>query len=197
MQAREASARQKGRDAFGPLSSDELRAASTLRQAKDVAEEIEALRTRLRDAKPGDRNHRRLDAALYESTMRLNNIMALAVYQLSQITREEFQDQLSEGINELRDRVKRMSTEMITRRLGEIHDKAAAVLGGAPYPVGLATRLREGYIELISNLSGIGGVEELEGDERVLVQRTSDAIDRLAVIEGKCGMLRELDGSER
>ncbi|MBF0374146.1 MAG: hypothetical protein HQL39_12100 [Alphaproteobacteria bacterium] len=162
-----------------------------------MAKEIEALRTRLRDAKPGDRNRARLDATLYDATMRLNNIMALAVFQLSQITREELQAQLSEGINELRDRVKRMSTEMITRRIGEIHDKAAAVLGGAPYPVGLATRLREAYIELTGSLSGIGGVDDLAADERALVQDTSDAIDRLATIEGKFGMLRELDNSER
>ncbi|MBF0307044.1 MAG: hypothetical protein HQL41_15480, partial [Alphaproteobacteria bacterium] len=50
---------------------------------------------------------------------------------------------------------------------------------------------------LTGSLSGIGGVDDLAADERALVQSASDAIERLAAIEGKFGMLRELDNSER
>lgn len=176
-----------------PASAEERQAASTLKAAKVVASEIETLKNVVRDERrPGTERQGAKDA-LFEATERLCNIMGLAVFQLSASLSTEFQHTLSEGFRELRQRLLHMGVHLMVERIDKIHKRAAAVLQGEAYPIGLAMRLRAAYVELTNNLTSLQAESMLGDEQRQLILNTSGMIDRLAEIEERLGMIIELD----
>ncbi len=177
-----------------PATSQEVQAARTLRAAREVAAEIEALRTVVRDETRPALERRQAKTVLLDGTERMCNIMALAVCQLSASLSIEFQNKLAEGFQDIRRRLQHTGVHLMLERVEKIRKSAEAVLDGQGYPVGLAMRLSATYIELSNNLDALGGEAVLTAEQRQLIVNTGSMIQRLAAIEEQLGMITDLRG---
>ncbi|MBF0373644.1 MAG: hypothetical protein HQL39_09515 [Alphaproteobacteria bacterium] len=180
-----------------PDTPEERQAVITLRSAKEVAAELEVWRERLRLAEGDGQRERQVKEALFEASERMCNLMALAVYQISSSVETEFRRHLQAGLDELRGRLQEMGVGLMVEKIRRIGDRADGVLKGAPYPLGLATRLQGTLSTLKTNLNALGGLENLPQAERAMVQSTGKAVDRLVDLEDKLGILASLDTEGR
>ncbi|MBF0391760.1 MAG: hypothetical protein HQL38_03675 [Alphaproteobacteria bacterium] len=180
-----------------PDTPEERQAAITLRSAKEVAAELEVWRERLRLAEGDGPRERQVKEALFEASERMCNLMALAVYQISSSVETEFRRHLQAGLDELRGRLQEMGVGLMVEKIRRIGDRADGVLKGAPYPLGLATRLQGTLATLKTNLNALGGLDNLPQAERAMVQSTGKAVDRLVDLEDKLGILASLDTEGR
>lgn len=183
-----------GKGRLRPESAEERHAANTLQAAKEVAVEIERLKGAFRGIERGNPRRARIRQDLFDATERLCNIMALAVYQLSATLSADFQATLTTSFAELRTRLVQLGVHLMIDRIEKIHSRASTVLGGEPYPLGLASRLRAAYVDLLHNLQTMGGEDSLSNEQRALVRATGDYLDKLADIEGEIGMVIDLSG---
>lgn len=180
-----------------PGTPEERQAAITLRSAKEVAAELEVWRERLRLAEGDAPRERQIKDALFEASERMCNLMALAVYQISSGLESEFRRRLKAGLEELRGRLQEMGIGLMVERIRRIGERAEGVLKGAPYPLGLASRLQGTLSALKTNLVALGGLEHLPAAEKDMVQTTCKAVERLVELEDKLGILASLDTEGR
>lgn len=183
------------RASHGPATTDEVQAARTLRAAREVAAEIEALRTVVRDETRSALERREAKTRLLDGTERMCNIMALAVCQLTTSLSIDIHDKLAEGFAEIRHRLQQTGIHLMLERINKIRKRAEAVLEGEGYPIGLAMRLRATYVELSNHLQALGGETVLTDEQRQLILNTGSMIQRLAGIEEQLGMIVELHGA--
>jgi len=179
-----------------PVSPQERQAATTLAAARGVVREIERVKDKLTDPNLPAEERPYWKQQLFETSERLCNLMALALYQLSQEMSSGFHGAIKDGLDDLRGRLLDMGTNLMLERVGRIHDRAAKVLKGAPYPIGLAARLEETYAGLVGNMQVLGALQKLPVPERKLVDDTSRNIKALAQIESDIGILTPLDAPE-
>lgn len=173
-------------------NAEEEQAAHTLKAAKEVASEIEALRHIVRDESRSAHDRREAKTELFDALERMCNIMALAVFQLSASIRSEFNTRLSEGFDELRQRLLQMGVHLLVERIDKVSKRAEEVLDGQNYPIGLATRLRAAYVDLTNNLRALGAESILSEAQQRLVLDTAGMINKLAALEEQIGMVMEL-----
>lgn len=175
-----------------PVSAEERQAASTLKAAKVVAIEIEALKNRIRDENAPVRDRQDARRSLFEATERLCNLMALAMFQLTSSLSSEFAAKLNEGFDEVRHRLVHMGVHLMVERIHKIHERAELVVKGGAYPVGMATRLRAAYVELTNNLTALKAESVLTEDQQQMILDTAAMINKLAAMEEQIGMVLEL-----
>ncbi len=180
-------------DRLRPANAEERQAAATLHAAKEVAFEIEKLKAVYRDEKRPARERQQVKLALFEATERLCNVMALAVFQLSASLSSDFQQSLTAGFTELRQRLLQMGVHLMVDRIDKINKRAAGVLEGNSYPIGLAMRLHAAYVDLTTNLRSLDAEEMLNESQQKLILDTAGMIDKLAEIEERLGMIMELE----
>jgi hypothetical protein len=179
-----------------PASPEERQAAATVASARTVVAEIDLLRQRLSDASLPVERRRQAKYDLAEASDRLCNLMALAVYQLTNGVHGQFQDRLRSILDGLRNRLLEMSTRLMLEKVQRIHDRAGDVLEGGAYPLGLATRLNQAFSSIVSNLTTLGAFERLSEKERTLIEQTTTDIRSLAAIESRLGVLDEIGNDD-
>ncbi len=183
----------KAQKGLAPVTREERQAAATVQSAKTVVVEIEALRKLLTDEATEKSVRKQAKRDLLEASDRLCNLMALAVYQLTNGVNSEFQGRLKAALDELRGRLLDMGTNLMLEKLEKIHDRAETVLAGGAYPLGLANRLDRAYSAIVGNLHTLGALDRLEDKSRTLVEGTGREIKNLAAVEAKLGVLSDME----
>ena len=178
-----------------PTSAEERQAVATVQSAKQVMAEIEKLRMRVFDKRLPRETRRTAKKQLLEASERLCNLMALALYQITNGVNGEFQGRLQRVLEALRGRILNMGTNLILEKLQNVHDHAKEVMDGRSYPLGLASKLNQAFSNITSNLNALNAEERFEQKERNLMEETGQLIHTLADIEEKLGVLDELDDS--
>ncbi len=177
-----------------PNTPEERQAALTAQSAKDVLSEIDYLRRLLSADGQSKTLKRRAQADLEEASERLCNLLALAVYQISNSVQGELKDRLKAVVGEVRRRLLDMGTNLMIEKLRKIHDCAATVLTGSGYPIGLASKLEYAYAAIVENLTGLYGLERLSQADQQLIEQTAGLLGKLAEIENGLGILSDIEG---
>ncbi len=183
---------QKIRKGLRMGTAEEEQAAHTLRAAKEVASEIEALKNLVRDESRSAWDRREAKTELFDALERMCNIMALAVFQLSASIGSDFTARLTEGFDELRKRLMQMGVHLLVDRIDKINKRAGDVLEGQNYPIGLAATLHRTYVDLTNNLTALGAEAALSEPQQKLLLDTAGMISKLAAIEERIGMVMDL-----
>ena len=132
----------------GQMTAQERQTAVTLAAARDLATEIEATRSRLRDESLNAAQRRELKVKIFDASERMCNLLALTIFQLASTLSRDFQARVNSGFAELRGRLLRMGTDLLVEKLERIRARAESVLAGEPYPLGLAQRLHVAFSEI-------------------------------------------------
>lgn len=180
------------REKLRPISPEERQAEHTLKAAKEVATEIESLKHRIRNNRAPIRERQDARLQLFEATERLCNLMGLAMFQLTSSLSGDFATMMNEGFKEVRHRLMHMGIHLMVERIQKIHERAAEVVDGGAYPVGMAMRLRSAYVELTNNLAALQAQAMLNEDQQTMILDTAAMINKLAAFEEQIGMIMEL-----
>ena len=172
-----------------PNSAEERQAVLTVQSARDVFGEIEKLSEILKDTAQPAATRQRAKQALGQASERLCNLMALALYQLSNNVKGPLQTQLSAAVEGIRGRLLSMGSRLMVEKLRKIDERAAAVLQAEDYPVGLSGKLDLAFANLVENLGVLGGAERLGEDVGQLVQKTEADLRSLEQVERRLGVL--------
>lgn len=177
-----------------PASPEERQAAATLTSAQTVLAEIETISRDLSNGSLSPETKRRRRTDLAEASERLCNLMALAIYQLANGVHGEYRERLRQSVEHLRGRLIGMGTRLMLKKLKQVHDRAAGVLEGGSYPLGLASRLEQAFSGIRGNLETLGAIDRLDEGGQSLVSQTADDIRKLKEMEERLGVLREISG---
>lgn len=179
------------KESLRPISPEERQAAHTLKAAREVAIEIERLKNRIRDESAPARDRQEARTQLFEATERLCNLMGLAMYQLTTTLKGGFAEMLNEGFREVRHRLMHMGVHMMIERIQKIHAQAEEVVDGGAYPIGMAMRLHDAYVEMTGNLKALQADTMLTEDQQAMILDTAAMLNKLAALEENIGMILE------
>ena len=171
-----------------PNTPEQRQAVRTLKSAKDVLGEINALSRVLRKS-GGDRGERVLAKRdLFDASDRMCNLLALASRQAEMNLGGKMQDQLTQELNVLRDRLIGMGTLLVVEKFRKINARLEEVLTDGNYPLGLCRKLGLTMTALNQNLELLGGEDSLSAEDRTVVERTRARFAHLEEFEKGLGV---------
>ncbi|HVI49733.1 MAG TPA: hypothetical protein VM661_00830 [Candidatus Sulfotelmatobacter sp.] len=162
-------------------STTEIQALATLKAARVVAEDIEALRNALKEDGLSQRKRQKLKDDLLEAAERLCNLLDLLLSWLSMVS-ESIRQPLSAGIQDMRDRLLSTGVKLIGDKAQRLLDHANGVLKSG-FPLGLSFRVNEAASSLNSTVEALGGFESMPDDVKELLYQLGDMVEHLRHLE--------------
>lgn len=177
-----------------PETADEIQARTTLLAAREVAQAIEAVRTRLKDASLSRATRAKLKNNLLEAAERLVNLLELLASRLDRLSKPH-QEILGAGIAELRGRLLSTGLRLVDDKVERIRERAVGVTErGEEYSLGLSVRLMEALSEVEATVAALGGKTQLPEKLGGKLMETERAVVGLTDLERVHGMLRDVEG---
>ena len=164
-----------------PTSRTEIQAVVTLKAARDVAEDIEAFRNALRDDSLSPRRRAKLKDDLLEAAERLCNLLDLLISWLEMVS-ESIREPLSEGIQDMRERLLATGVKLIGDKAQRLLDGANRAIQGG-FPLGLSFLMAESSTNLNSTVDALGGFDSMPDDVKELLCQLSDMCEHLRHLE--------------
>jgi len=166
---------------LSPQTSTEIQALATLKAARVVAGDIEALRNALKDGSLSPRKRQKLKDDLLEAAERLCNLLDLLLSWLSMVS-ESIRDPLSNGIQDMRDRLLSTGVKLIGDKAQRLLDNANGALKGG-FPLGLSFRMNEAATNLNSTVEALGGFDSMPDEVKEQLYQLNDMVDHLRHLE--------------
>ena len=166
---------------INPTSKTEIQAVITLRAARDVAEDIEGFRNALRDNGLSARQRSHLKDGLLDAAERLCNLLDLLISWI-EVVSESIREPLSEGINDMRDRLLATGVKLIGDKAQRLLDHATRSMEGG-FPLGLSFRISEAAANLNGTVEALGGFDSMPDEVKELLCQLSDMVDHLRHLE--------------
>ena len=166
---------------INPTSKTEIQAVITLRAARDVAEDIEGFRNALKDDSLSSRQRNRLKDDLLEAAERLCNLLDLLISWIGMVS-ESIREPLSEGIQDMRDRLLSTGVKLIGDKAQRLLDQAKRSMEGG-FPLGLSFRMSEAATNLNSTVEALGGFDSMPDEVKELLCQLADMAEHLRHLE--------------
>lgn len=166
---------------INPTSKTEIQAVITLRAARDVAEDIEGFRNALKDDRLSGRQRTRLKDDLLEAAERLCNLLDLLISWISMVS-ESIREPLSEGIQDMRDRLLSTGVKLIGDKAQRLLDQAKRSMTGG-FPLGLSFRMSQAATNLNSTVEALGGFDSMPDEVKELLCQLGDMVEHLRHLE--------------
>jgi hypothetical protein len=157
---------------INPTSKTEIQAVITLKAARDVAEDIEGFRNALKNDRLSARQRARLKDDLLEAAERLCNLLDLLISWISMVS-ESIREPLSEGIQDMRDRLLATGIKLIGDKAQRLLDQAKLSMDGG-FPLGLSFRMSEAAVNLNSTVEALGGFDSMPAPSSTRTEMSSN-----------------------
>ena len=169
-----------------------LKALHYLYSAREVADEMERLRTALTAAgRPAD-ERRVLMEDFDDATVRLCNLILLAMSEIDKSGENPLRVRFDQLLGQVRGRWVTQHVLQVTERIRQIDDVVARTLSSGLCRLGLAHRLESAFAEVRAALNAMG-VEPVEGLEPGYLDDLSSRISVLARNETTTFRMLDLD----